>query len=216
VRTPEKPLSTGAGRIDEDQRGETMAGLALESTSGGRTDIPVERLEELVAGLRGEIVTPDCETYDEVRSIWNAFVDRRPGLIVRCHGAADVRQAVAFASDNDVLMSVRGGGHHIAGNSVCEGGMMVDLSPMRAVRVDPERRTVRIEPGASGSARRSRTRSPPRTTWTRRSGNCSRPWREPCGRLDVEGVPQSVSFPAGHVTDPREDLNPEASVAVTR
>jgi FAD/FMN-containing dehydrogenase len=125
-----------------------MAALTVVARSGGLVDIAAESLEALGAGLRGEIVTPDCETYDEVRSIWNAMVDRHPGLIVRCHGAADVRRAVSFARDAGLLMSVRSGGHHIAGNSVCEGGLMVDLSPMTSVRVDRDRRSVRVEPGA--------------------------------------------------------------------
>lgn len=87
--------------------------------------------------------------YNEARTIWNAMIDRRPGLIARCAGAADVVRAVRFARDNNLLVSVRGGGHGIAGNAVCEGGIVIDLSAMKSVRVDPQTKRARIEPGAT-------------------------------------------------------------------
>ncbi|MGO7259063.1 FAD-binding oxidoreductase, partial [Rhizobium brockwellii] len=76
--------------------------------------------------------------YNEARTIWNAIIDRRPGLIARCAGAADVVRAVRFARYNNLLVSVRGGGHGIAGNAVCEGGIVIDLSAMKSVQVDPQ------------------------------------------------------------------------------
>src|SRR5690606_22098565 len=80
---------------------------------------------------------------------WNAMIDKRPGLIVRCAGAADVINAVRFARDNGVLVAVRGGGHNIAGSAVCAGGLMIDLSPMKSVRVDAAAQRAWVEPGAT-------------------------------------------------------------------
>ncbi|MEW6154514.1 MAG: FAD-binding oxidoreductase [Actinomycetota bacterium] len=98
-----------------------------------------------VAGLRtrfrGALLRPEEEGYEEARRIWNGDINRRPALIARCAGADDVVEAVRFARENDVLVSVRGGGHSIAGHSVCEGGLMIDLSLMKAVKVDPNART---------------------------------------------------------------------------
>ncbi|TMJ44877.1 MAG: FAD-dependent oxidoreductase, partial [Alphaproteobacteria bacterium] len=85
--------------------------------------------------------------YDEARTVWNGMINRRPALIARCTGAADVIAAVRFARTHGLLVSVRGGGHNITGNAVCEGGLMIDLSPMKSVRVDPVRRTARAEAG---------------------------------------------------------------------
>ena len=77
------------------------------------------------------------------------MIDRRPSAVVRCQGASDVMQAVRFARENGLLVAVRGGGHNIAGNAVCEGGLLIDLSPMRSVRVDAKKRTARVEPGVT-------------------------------------------------------------------
>jgi FAD/FMN-containing dehydrogenase len=108
-----------------------------------------DTVNEFAAGLRGELLTPDADRYNEARSIWNAMVDRKPGLIVECAGAADVIRAVNFARENRLLVSVRGIGHNIAGNSVCDGGVMIDLSKMKSVRVDTDKRLVRAEPGVT-------------------------------------------------------------------
>ncbi|HEV8713690.1 MAG TPA: FAD-binding oxidoreductase, partial [Candidatus Binatia bacterium] len=90
---------------------------------------------------------PGDAGYDQARKIWNGMIDKRPSLIVRCRGVADVVNAVNFARTNTLLVSVRGGGHNIAGNAVCDGGLMLDLSGMKGIRVDPVRRTARAEPG---------------------------------------------------------------------
>jgi FAD/FMN-containing dehydrogenase len=97
--------------------------------------------------LRGQSLCPGEPSYDATRAIPNAMIDRRPAVIARCAGAADVIACVRFARENDVLVSVRGGGHSVAGKSVCDGGLMVDLSAMRGIRVDPKLRTVRAETG---------------------------------------------------------------------
>jgi FAD/FMN-containing dehydrogenase len=104
--------------------------------------------DTLASLLRGQVVRPQDPTYDEVRRLHNGMIDRRPALIVRCSGAADVLHCVRAARENDLPVSVRGGGHGVAGFAVCEGGLMIDLSAARGVRVDCERRTARASGGA--------------------------------------------------------------------
>ena len=99
--------------------------------------------------FRGGLCLEGEPGYDEARTIWNAMIDRRPSAVVRCQGASDVIQAVRFARENGLLVAVRGGGHNIAGNAVCEGGLLIDLSPMRSVRIDAKKRTARVEPGVT-------------------------------------------------------------------
>lgn len=98
-------------------------------------------------GLRGELIHPGDERYEAARRVWNGMIDKHPSLIVQCAGVADVIAAVNFARTHDLLVAVRGGGHNVAGNAVCEGGMVIDLSRMKSVRVDPDNRTARAEPG---------------------------------------------------------------------
>lgn len=97
--------------------------------------------------LRGALVRPTDSGYDEARAIFNAMIDRRPALIVRCSGVADVIEAVNFARHNGLELAVRGGGHNLSGNAVCEGGLVVDLSPMKGIWIDPRQRTARVEAG---------------------------------------------------------------------
>jgi FAD/FMN-containing dehydrogenase len=99
--------------------------------------------------LRGALCTPGEPGYEEARTLWNAMIDRHPGAVVRAAGAADVIAAVRFARERGLSLAVRGGGHNIAGNAACEGGLMIDLSKMKSVRVDPVRRTARVEPGVT-------------------------------------------------------------------
>jgi hypothetical protein len=100
-------------------------------------------------GLQGTLIQPNDAGYDEARTIWNAMIDRRPALIARCRGAVDVINSVNFARSHGRLLAVRGGGHNVAGNAVCDGGLMIDLSPMKGMRVDPARRTARAEGGVT-------------------------------------------------------------------
>jgi FAD/FMN-containing dehydrogenase len=126
-----------------------MTDITLKTLEGKEINLSGDALESLGATLRGSVVTPSDPDYDQVRTVWNAMIDRRPGLIVRCAGAADVARCVNFSRDNGLLVSVRGGGHNIGGNSVSDGGLMIDLSAMKSVRVDRRRRTVRLEPGVT-------------------------------------------------------------------
>jgi FAD/FMN-containing dehydrogenase len=106
-------------------------------------------LKDLRVSLRGAVLTPTDAGYDEVRRIHNGMFVRRPALIARCLGAADVIDAVRFARTHDLEIAVRGGGHSVAGKSVCEGGLMLDLSLMKGIHVDPGRRTVRAQGGVT-------------------------------------------------------------------
>jgi FAD/FMN-containing dehydrogenase len=108
-----------------------------------------EALTTLGSHLRGAVVAPSDASYDTVRRIYNACVDRRPAAVVRCAGASDVIRAIAFARDADLPLSVRGGGHNVAGRAVCDDGIMIDLSTMKSVRVDQTRKRVRAEPGVT-------------------------------------------------------------------
>lgn len=104
-------------------------------------------IDQFATDLRGALLRPGDNGYDGARTIWSAMIDKRPAFIARCTGAADVIRSVAFARDHGLLLSVCGGGHNVAGNAVCDGGLMIDLSPMKGIRVDPEARTARVEPG---------------------------------------------------------------------
>lgn len=98
--------------------------------------------------LRGELLFPNGQGYDKARTLWNIMIDRHPAMIVRCAGTADVIEAVRFARANGLVLSVKGGGHSFSGKSVCDGGLVVDLSLMRSVWVDPLSKTARAEAGA--------------------------------------------------------------------
>jgi FAD/FMN-containing dehydrogenase len=108
-----------------------------------------EAVQAFAGTVRGRVLVPSDEGYDEARAIWNGLIDRRPALIVQCSGAADVVDAVNFAREHDLLLSIRGGGHNVAGNAVNDGGLVIDLSAMRAVHVDPSTQTVRVQGGAT-------------------------------------------------------------------
>src|SRR5262245_13810944 len=106
-------------------------------------------IEALRAGFRGEILQPSDTGYEQARSLWNGMIDRRPAVIARCHGVADVIEAVHFARESKLVVSVRGGGHGVAGNSLVDGGLVVDLSRMKGIRVDPDARIARAEGGVT-------------------------------------------------------------------
>jgi FAD/FMN-containing dehydrogenase len=104
-------------------------------------------IEEFKASLRGALLRPGEAGYDEARKVWNGSIDKHPALIARCAGVSDVMHCVNFARANDVLVAVRGGGHNIGGNAVCDDGLMIDLSRMKGLRVDPAHGIARAEPG---------------------------------------------------------------------
>ncbi|MDE3800814.1 FAD-binding oxidoreductase [Sinorhizobium meliloti] len=126
-----------------------MNDMCLTNLQSGITMVSAAAIEAFTARLRGRVLVATDAAYDEARTIWNGMIDRRPGLIVQCAGAADVVNAVRFAAENQLLVAVRGGGHNIAGNAVCDGGMVIDLTPMKSVRVDATTKTAWVEPGAT-------------------------------------------------------------------
>ena len=111
--------------------------------------IPDAAIIEFKLQFRGTVLRPGDAAYDEVRQIWNAMIDRRPAMIARCTSAGDVVSAVAFARQHNLVVSIRGGGHNIAGNAVCDDGLMIDLSLMKKVHVDTNARTASVEPGCT-------------------------------------------------------------------
>jgi FAD/FMN-containing dehydrogenase len=124
-------------------------GVSALAVNGDLKSISDERITELEAALRGQLLLPESDGYDEARTIWNAMIDRRPALIARCAGPADVIRAVRFAADNELLPAVRGAGHNIAGKGVFDDAFLIDLSALRSVHVDAERRVARVDPGAT-------------------------------------------------------------------
>ena len=129
-----------------------MTDLNFATLSGDYTVISEAAVEEFRGSLHGETLHPGDEGYDSARRIWNAMIDKRPALIARCSGTADVINSVNFARENDLLISVRGGGHNFPGNSVCNDGLMIDLSRMTGVHVDPAAKTVRAQGGTKWGA----------------------------------------------------------------
>jgi FAD/FMN-containing dehydrogenase len=117
------------------------------SGSGGELDEAAVR--DLTAALRGSLLRPGDEGYEAARRVWNGMIDRRPALVARCTGAADVLAAVAFARAHGLLVAVRGGGHNAAGHATCEGGLVIDLTPMKGIRVDPAARVAQVQGGVT-------------------------------------------------------------------
>jgi len=126
-----------------------MPDINVSLTSGGTATLDDTTIGKLRESLRGDLLMAGDAGFDKARSIWNAMIDRKPALIARCRGTADVCAAVKFAGDHSLLMSIRGGGHNIAGNAVCDGGLMIDLSQMCDVRIDPVSRRAHVGPGAT-------------------------------------------------------------------
>ena len=125
-----------------------MVDLRVITINGADSTLKEADVESFIGSLRGPVLRPGDDGYDEARKIFNGMIDKRPALIARCAGASDVIKSVNFARTNDLLVAVRGGGHSFPGKSVCDGGIVIDLSAMKSVRVDPVKRTARAEAGA--------------------------------------------------------------------
>ena len=120
----------------------------IQGIDGGEKLLAAESIDQLGNDMRGRLLGRADADFEDARKIWNGMIDARPALIAECTGAADVMTAVRFASENRLLTSVRGGGHNIAGSALCEGGLMVDLSRMRQVHVNPQAKRARVQGGA--------------------------------------------------------------------
>ena len=124
-----------------------IAPSAVETEHRDATALDDAAVADLSRHFRGDLIRPGEPQYDGARAIWNGAIDRHPGLVARCTGAADVRAAVRFARERDLLVAVRGGGHNVAGTAVCDGGLVIDLSSMKGLWVDPAGRTARADAG---------------------------------------------------------------------
>ena len=118
-------------------------------TLEAKQESSLDAVETLQQNMRGDVITPDSAEYNKVRQIWNGMHDKRPAIIARCTGVADVIASINFARENGVIVAVRGGGHNAAGTGSCDDGIMIDLSLMNAVRVDVDARKVRVQGGAT-------------------------------------------------------------------
>jgi FAD/FMN-containing dehydrogenase len=124
-----------------------MTDLAVLTTGGGSNTLSVKAVEAFRGKFRGELLRAGDQGYDGARRVWNGMIDKRPALIARCRGQNDVVACIDFAQEHGLLISVRGGGHNYAGKAVCDSGLVIDLSPMKGILVDPERQTVRAQAG---------------------------------------------------------------------
>ena len=121
--------------------------IEMLTLAGAKRVLDATAVDDLRSRMRGPVLTAADAEYDAARRIWNTMIDKRPALIARCAGAADVLEAVRFAAAHEMLVSVRGGGHNVAGTAVCDRGLMIDLSPMKGIHVDLVARTAWAQPG---------------------------------------------------------------------
>ncbi|ELY45077.1 FAD-binding oxidoreductase [Natronorubrum sulfidifaciens] len=126
-----------------------MAQVGKHPGEKALAELPGGAVRSFETGVGGDVILPADPEYERERQVWNGMIDKYPAIIARCAGTADVVSAVTFAREQDLPLAVRCGGHNVAGTAVCDGGLVVDLSPMHGVRVDRERRTVRVEGGAT-------------------------------------------------------------------
>jgi len=124
-----------------------MAGLQMKTRGNGDVILQEDTIRKFKESLRGELILSQDVGYDDARSVWNAMIDRRPALIARCLGVADVATCINFARESNLLLSIKGGGHNISGLAACERGLMLDMSRMRGIWLDPTLRTARAQAG---------------------------------------------------------------------
>ncbi len=126
-----------------------MANLSAVTIGGRDTELPSPAVDGLASNIRGTVIRGGDPDYEPARELWNGMIDRCPALIVRCADTDDVVAAINFARDTELPLAVRGGGHGVAGHALCDGGLVIDLSEMKRIDVDPEARTVRAEGGCT-------------------------------------------------------------------
>lgn len=142
-----------AGRLFSAAPRDSVPGSDLRAVKLSGTETTVERaaVQDLRASLSGPLLTPGEDEYEAARHVWNGMIDKHPALIARCKTPSDVALAVTFARERELLLAVRGGGHSFPGYSTCDGGLVIDLSPMRTVNVQADARTARVAGGAWGA-----------------------------------------------------------------
>ena len=123
--------------------------ILARTLSGDHVALESAVIDAFASRLAGRVLVDSAAEYEQARRVWNGLIDKRPAVIVRCSGAADVLDSLRFAGDHDLLVAVRGGGHNVAGFGTCDGGLVIDLSPLRGIRVDPAKRTVRAQAGVT-------------------------------------------------------------------
>jgi len=123
--------------------------ISVMSLSGEAINLSDSEISTFKKNFSGRLLTKDDRDYNEVRLIWNGMIDKHPGLIAQCKNSKDVSHAVMFARNHNLLTSIRGGGHNVAGNAVCDGGLMIDLSLMNNVSVDQKKMTAIVGPGCT-------------------------------------------------------------------
>jgi FAD/FMN-containing dehydrogenase len=126
-----------------------MSGIKISTLSDGETFLAEDAVENLKGIIQGEVLLPSHGDYEQARKIWNGMIDKHPALIVQCSDPADVSEAVKFARRNDILVSVRGGGHNVSGNALCDDGMVIDLSQMKVIQADQNTGTARAQAGVT-------------------------------------------------------------------
>ena len=143
----------------------------MAATSGSGSGYEVERamVAGLRAALRGEVIDRAHPGYHEARAVWNGLIDRQPAVIARCADTADVVEAVRAAAEHRPPVSIRGGGHQVAGSAVCDDGLLIDLSAMKGIQVDPVARRARAQAGVTWGSSTGRRSS---SVWPLRAGRC--------------------------------------------
>lgn len=147
IATP--TITRGLKHKQPEKREGTMNSIRVKTLTGAETEIGMDEVGTLRQRLQGPLILPSDAKYDTTRKVWNGMIDKHPALMAQCAEPADVIASVNFAREHDLLLSVRGGGHNVAGTALAEQGMVIDLSTMRRVRVDPDRKTARVEGGAT-------------------------------------------------------------------
>ncbi|MGY0565211.1 MAG: FAD-binding oxidoreductase [Paraglaciecola chathamensis] len=132
--------------LEINQRSDDM-NIHIMGLNGQKKDINKQQFEQYTTSIRGDVLLPETAGYAEARTIWNGMIDISPSVIVRCSGAADVVTTIQFARKYELLISLKGGGHNIAGSALCNGGITLDLSSMKGISVDPSARIARVQSG---------------------------------------------------------------------
>ena len=131
------------------QQEDIISNVRIKTTTSEETVVSKQTIEGFKVGLRGKLISSKDAVYDEVRKVHNGMIDKRPALIVQCAGVADIIACVNLARENNLLVAIRGAGHNVAGSSMCDGGMVIDLSGMKGIHIDPAQHTARVEAGVT-------------------------------------------------------------------